>query len=87
MERYTAQPRERFVHLRCFPAFTNFRIYTDANSMVKDFNYFDNLNRSFQYVVLGYAVSQKYPPSGPYMQGSVAEGCLHDWYGAKWRLR
>jgi len=46
--------------------------------MVRDFNYFDNLNRSFPHVVLKYAVSQTSPPSGhnavwPYMQGSVAE--------------
>lgn len=51
--------------------------------MVKDFNYFDNLNRSFPYVVLEYALSKTSPPSGhnavwPYMQGSVAEAVLSE---------
>ncbi|OCL11008.1 glycoside hydrolase family 51 protein [Glonium stellatum] len=56
----------------------DFHIYTDPDSLVQDFNYFDNLDRSFPYVVLEYAVSQTSPPSNnnaiwPYMQGSVAE--------------
>ena len=43
------------------PAFTDFHIHTDADSTVKDFNYFDNLNRSFPYVIPEYAVSQTSP--------------------------
>ncbi|OCK80529.1 glycoside hydrolase family 51 protein [Lepidopterella palustris CBS 459.81] len=53
-------------------------LYTHPDAMVKDFNYYDNLDRANPFVVLEYAISQYAPPNGtnikwPYMQGSVAE--------------
>lgn len=53
-------------------------IYTDPDSLVKEYTYFDGKSRINPYVVFEYAVSETDPPSNsnalwPYMKGSCAE--------------